>query len=117
MKDQARNKTNTIWIEYQGEKKPLTVWCEELGLNPGVVRNRYFKQSMQPPDLFKKGRVTTKTANFVTYKEKTQSIVDWANEIGIKPSTLSERLRKGMKPPKAFYPGNLNGYSDKTTPR
>lgn len=117
MEEQARNKRNTIWIEYNGMNKPLTEWCEELGLDAGLVRNRYFKQGMQPPDLFKKGRVTTRTARLLTYQGKTQSITDWAREIGVKPKTLAERVRRGIEPPKLFYGGSLNGYEKKTTPR
>lgn len=117
MSEQARNKQNTIRIEYNGEAKTLIEWCEELVLDAGLVRNRHFKQGMQPPDLFKKGRVTTKTARLLTYQGKTQSITDWANEIGIKPKTLSERVRRGIEPPRLFYGESLNGYKEKTTPR
>lgn len=117
VKKQAQNKQNTVWIEFNGESKPLVQWCEELGLDKGLVGNRYHKLNMRPPDLFKKGRVLTKTARFLTYQGKTQSLVEWAKEIGVKPATLSERVRRGMKPPKLFFPGSLNGYETKTTPR
>lgn len=38
---QNRNKTNTVFIQYKGVKKPLTQWAEELGINPHTLRARH----------------------------------------------------------------------------
>lgn len=37
---QARNKTNSTMISYRGETKHLSDWCEELGLDFGLTRQR-----------------------------------------------------------------------------
>lgn len=42
MKTQSRNKTNTIKITYNNVTKPLTEWCELLGLKPNTVRARIY---------------------------------------------------------------------------
>jgi hypothetical protein len=39
-KEQGRNKRNTIFVEYNGEKRPLIEVCEELSINYGSVANR-----------------------------------------------------------------------------
>lgn len=38
---QANNKTNTIWIEFNGEKHSLTEWAYIIGINKGTLRSRY----------------------------------------------------------------------------
>lgn len=39
-KEQSRNKTNTKYAIYNGIKKPLIVWCEELNLPYNTIRAR-----------------------------------------------------------------------------
>ena len=39
---------------------------------------------------------------FITYKSKTQTISQWADELNIKRKTLTERLRKGWSVERAF---------------
>lgn len=55
--DQAKNKTNTIYAELNGERKRLLEWCEELGINPKTVYNRINQQGMTPEEA-------------ITYKRK-----------------------------------------------
>lgn len=43
MGEQANNRRTNVIIEYDGEKKSLMSWCEELGLNYKRVHNRMFK--------------------------------------------------------------------------
>ena len=40
-KTQARNKRNTIFLEYRGEKKALISWAEELGVAVDCLKERY----------------------------------------------------------------------------
>lgn len=39
--EQVRNRKKTVYLEYEGEKKPLTEWCEMFGLNKKTVYNRF----------------------------------------------------------------------------
>lgn len=39
-KEQERNKTTTRWVEFNGEKKALSEWCEIVGLPFHVVHYR-----------------------------------------------------------------------------
>ena len=38
--DQARNKTTTRWLVVHGERAPLSVWAERVGLRQGTIRQR-----------------------------------------------------------------------------
>lgn len=42
--EQANNKRNTIYIEYNGKKQTLREWCDELELPYNTIRNRYKKK-------------------------------------------------------------------------
>jgi hypothetical protein len=35
-----RNRRNTKWLEFRGERKPLGEWAEEYGLLPKIVKDR-----------------------------------------------------------------------------
>ncbi len=52
-KEQANNRRTTIWIEWQGQKKSLTQWADELGINRGTLNSRYSRDGLRPPELFK----------------------------------------------------------------
>lgn len=39
-KEQANNRRNTAYITYNGETKPLAIWCDELGVRLSPVRKR-----------------------------------------------------------------------------
>lgn len=38
--EQARNKTNTRWIEHDGERLSLSEWAERIGVKPKTLRAR-----------------------------------------------------------------------------
>jgi len=40
-KEQSRNKRNTIYLEYNNQKKPLTEWCEIYNIDYPTARYRY----------------------------------------------------------------------------
>lgn len=50
-KQQALNKENTLRVEYMGREQTLMEWCEELGLNYGMVRARHLR-GWKVPMLF-----------------------------------------------------------------
>lgn len=51
-KQQARNKRDTIYVEYNGEKKPIGDWADELGVSYAVVA-RVWKKYHDISHLFK----------------------------------------------------------------
>lgn len=42
-KTQSRNRRSCIYIEYNGEKKDLTEWCEILNLPAATIRRRVYR--------------------------------------------------------------------------
>lgn len=59
MKEQCNNKTNTIFVEYNGERKSLSNWCNELELNIHTIRNRFY-HGFPVEKLFSKKRYEKK---------------------------------------------------------
>ena len=54
---QVRNRRKTVYLTYNGEKRPLTEWCELLGLNKKTVYGRLHDYGWTDPHeiLFGKG--------------------------------------------------------------
>lgn len=46
--EQARNKTNTLYIEINGEKKRLKEWCKIYNVNYKTVYQKIFKYGKEP---------------------------------------------------------------------
>lgn len=42
-KENARNKSSNVILDYKGEKRCMKEWAEVFGLNDGVIRTRIFK--------------------------------------------------------------------------
>lgn len=79
--EQARNKRDTIIVEYKGERKPLIEWCEELGLNYDTIHNR-IEIGWSVKDAF---------------EEKTRidnSFAELCRERNINPATARDRIVK-----------------------
>lgn len=46
-REQCRNKRNTVWVEFNGSKKPLTEWCDELKLPYRIIYQRLKHHSFE----------------------------------------------------------------------
>lgn len=44
MKEQARNRRNTLYIDFNGERKPLAEWCDIFGLNYKATWSRLYRK-------------------------------------------------------------------------
>lgn len=55
MKEQARNKTNNIFIMINGVQKCIAEWCEILGLSDKTIYMRYERGIRDPKRLFYSG--------------------------------------------------------------
>ena len=45
--EQANNRRNNVWIEFNGERKSLTQWAAQLGMHHRVLSNRLKKWSVE----------------------------------------------------------------------
>jgi hypothetical protein len=51
-KEQSRNRSNTIFVEFRGETKPLAEWIEELGLPYPPIRRRIIDRGWTVEEAF-----------------------------------------------------------------
>lgn len=49
---QARNKRDTVKVEWRGETRPLTEWAEVLGMNYNTLHCRLFRDGFAPEEAF-----------------------------------------------------------------
>ncbi|KAJ76039.1 hypothetical protein M222_0742 [Enterococcus faecalis AZ19] len=116
MKEQANNKRNNLFFEYNGKVQTLKQWSEELGIPYGTLSNRV-GLGITVPNLFEKENFVRKDNTLLTYNGEILTMTGWSERLGIKLSTLSERYRRGLPPEKIFYQGSLNELKNKTIPR
>lgn len=57
MAEQARNKTNNVFIKYNGETKCVAEWCEILGLNTKTIYKRIYDGHKNPEVILYKGNL------------------------------------------------------------
>jgi len=50
--EQAHNKTNSVFYEYDGKRQVLAEWARELGTYPSNI-NRFFKRGFEFSDVYK----------------------------------------------------------------
>lgn len=51
-KEQARNTTQNVWVEYNGEKRVLAEWCEILGLNHTRIQHTVARHGLTYAEAF-----------------------------------------------------------------
>lgn len=55
MAEQARNKTNNVFLTYNGETKCVVEWCEKLGLKAKTIYKRIYDGHTDPNVILYKG--------------------------------------------------------------
>lgn len=94
MKEQAKNKSNTLNIEIEGVSKPLFVWAEEFKLNPETLKYRLKRGWNTKAELSKPPVDIRHTkSKYITFNGKTLDQAGWAREIGISKTSLGNRLK------------------------
>lgn len=86
--EQAENQEKTVWITYNGETKTLIGWEKVTGIKRTTLLYR-LRAGWTPEQLLK----TAVNTNY-TFRNKSQTVVEWANELGINVATLRQRLTK-----------------------
>ena len=96
MKQQAVNRSNNHWIEYDGERKTLYNWAKDLGIDHTLLIYR-IKAGWSVGETLgfierKVARKPYKNARYLTYNGETKDAREWAKERNIKRTTLLMRL-------------------------
>lgn len=91
MQEQAYNKQNTIWVNFNGEKIQLSEICKRLGVNYFRVYERIFDSGWSVEDA-----LTMPIQDVSDFVKK-------CREYGIKPKTVKDRIKKlGWDEERAF---------------
>lgn len=82
IKEQCRNKRNTVLVEYNGVTKPLIVWCEELGLIYDTMHYRIKKRGWSVEKAFE------------TKSQREDSFASQCKAHGISENVVRDRVNK-----------------------
>lgn len=96
-KTQQNNRTNNHRYEYDGKNLTLIEWSDHTGIPRKTLFNRLqrgwsIKKTLTEKSI--KGRNQSYEKNLVTFNGKSQTIKEWADELGIKQGTLQDRLNR-----------------------
>lgn len=91
------------WISFESFRK----WAIKSGYQEGLSLDRKDNNGYYEPNNCRwvtqqEQCNNTRRCKMLTYHGKTQSLADWANELGLNYNTLRSRLRIGWSVEKAF---------------
>lgn len=93
--EQQNNKSSNVFLEYNGEKISLKKFCLKYNLNEQIIRQRYNRFGIKDPNLLilKKLPLKRKRKHFATINGKTMHINEWCEILGLKKSTIANRIK------------------------
>lgn len=107
--EQSYNKTNNVYIEYNGQRKNFLEWSLETGLPMTTLRNRYYK-GLSPKDILTKpyNKPVKRNTNIgeliKNYREENElSQKEMADLLNVHESTLYRWENKRAEPDKKFH--------------
>ena len=89
-KEQANNTSANVLLTINGLTKPLSIWAAEYELDRSVVMSRVINGDAGEALIRPSGLRTKK----ITFNGITDTYAGWGSRIGIKPETISQRLRR-----------------------
>lgn len=102
-KQQNRNKRETLWVNYRGERVKLREICEEKRLPYGMIYNR----------IFNKGWDVEKAIDTPSIQEN--SLLSKCKKRGVNYMTIRDRLRLGWSEEEAFNTPTAGRGANRTT--
>lgn len=102
---QARNKRNNRWYTYKGRTLILSDGARETGIRKGLLRTRLVvlgwdvAKALETPV-----GAPRKNSRFVTARGRTQTIAQWARELGMNRCVIRARLERGCSAEEALVP-------------
>jgi hypothetical protein len=92
-------KSNTVWLELNGERRPLQEWADLLGINASAIHQRLRKGWTDERAL----TTPTDRVRRIEWNGETKTIGEWAKVLGISRTLLHQRLGSmGWSVQKAF---------------
>lgn len=93
-KEQANNTSANVLLTINGLTKPLSIWAAEYGLDRSVVMSRVINGDVGEALIRPSGLRTKK----ITFNGITDTYSGWGSRLGIKPETISQRIRRDKFP-------------------
>ena len=94
MSEQYFNRTDTHYVTVNGKTRTIKEWSDIYGISMTVINNRLNSGWSAEDAVLKEIRSMKNRVGNVTFDGKTQSLQDWAKELGIPLPTLSSRIMK-----------------------
>ena len=95
-----------LYVTLDGEIKKFTEWCKQYGINYESARSR-LNQGMSYEEIFKKP--IRKHRDGLIINGERHTVKEWSAISGIKPSTIYNRLARGVPPEQAVFKGLHQG--------
>ncbi len=101
-KEQGLNKRTNTLITADGETMCVTEWAQRINVSESAIRSRIKRgwdlksAALAPPNRHKQ-----LSAKRITANGKTQTVKNWASELGVSPSTIDSRIKNGWAPERA----------------
>jgi len=102
---QANNRTDNVFITYEGKTLTAAQWAQELGMSDALLRSRLakgcsFEEAINPESLYRK----------IEFQGESKTMSEWAETLNISRTLLNYRLRAGWSVEKAFSTPAKPGY-------
>lgn len=97
-KTQANNRTNNLWIEYNGQRQTAQQWADQTGLQAQLIAQRIENGWSVADALTKPVQQKTYT---ITVDGVTRTPGEWGELIGLSADAILRRLRLGWSPKRA----------------
>lgn len=99
---QQENIRSNVFLTLSGETLTISSWAKRLGVNPSNIRYR-LKSGWTEDEIlrtpFKFGNRLKKTkCKTITAFGETMDLSGWSMRFGVKPTTINERIRRGIAP-------------------
>jgi hypothetical protein len=106
--DQARNKSNNVWITYAGRRMILADWAKELGVPLLRLHKRLFRDGYTIAEAFQmphgEGR-----CKMISFGGKRLSITAWSKRLGLTVPCVAKRIKDGWPLAVALNARNQRG--------
>ena len=93
--EQARNRRNNFIVEFNGKKKCLAVWAEELKLRYGLVCLRLSRgwSVEEAFNIIQRGRPAG--GRKISFAGEERTAHEWAKKLGVSAKFIWQRLERG----------------------
>lgn len=95
IEEQANNKTDSVYIDYNGKSQTLRQWCDEFNLDYRLMVERFYQPCWKDKSIEEKFFTPKRVAYTLTYNNETHTLKEWSEIREIPFSTVSQRYRKG----------------------